>query len=59
MHAQDMQSRSSAQVRSKAPSIFARIAMEVVLDDIGAEVEVNPDEVEVVKQKKAQKDEAT
>ena len=55
MHAQYMQSRSSAQVRSKAPSIFARIAMEVVLDDIGAEVEVNPDEVEVVKQKKPRK----
>ena len=29
--------------------------MEVVLDDIGAEVEVNPDEVEVVKQKKPKK----
>ena len=32
--------------------------MEDFLDDIGAEVEVNPDEVEVVKRKKAQEDQA-
>ena len=41
---------------SSSASVLRSRAMEDFLDDIGAEVEVNPDEVEVVKIKKAQED---
>ena len=43
------------QARASASVVLRSRAMEDFLDDIGAEVEVNPDEVEVVKKKKPKK----